>query len=59
MYADLEYEVGNEGVGLVLCEVVVLSVEHGEQQLQILQHLHQDCGVGVEEPQGEPLQNQI
>lgn len=59
MCANLEYEVGGEGVGLVFSQVIVLPVEHGKQQFQILQDLHQDCGVGVEEPQGEPLQNQV
>lgn len=59
MCVHLEYEVGDEGVGLVLSQVIVFSVQHGKQQLQILQHLHQDCGVGVKEPQGEPLQNQV
>lgn len=59
MCAYLEYEVGDEGVRLVLGEVIVLCVEHGEQQFQILQHLHQDCGVGVEEAEGEPLQNNV
>lgn len=59
MCTHLQYEVGDEGAGLVLSQVVVLAVQHGKQQLQILQHLHQDCGVGVKEAQGEPLQDQV
>lgn len=39
--------------------MVVLSVQHGKEQLQVLQDLHQDCGVCVEEAQGEPLQNEV
>lgn len=57
--AHLQEEVGQEGVGLVLGQVVVLPGQHGEQQLQVLQHLHQDRGVGVEEAQREPLQDQV
>lgn len=59
MCAHLYYEVGEEGVGLILSQVIILCVKHGKQQFQILQHLHQDCGVGVKEPEGEPLQNQV
>lgn len=57
--AHLQDEVGNKGGGLVLSQVVVLPVQHGKQQLEVLQHLHQDRGVGVEEAQGEPLQDQV
>lgn len=57
--AHLQYEVGDEGIGLILRQVVVLSVQHGKQQLQILQYLHQHCGVGVKEAQSEPLQNEV
>ena len=59
MCAHLEYQVGDEGVGLVLSQVVVLCVQHGKQQLQIFQNLHQHRGVGVEEAQREPLQDQV
>lgn len=59
MCAHLEYKVGDKGIGLILCQVVVLPVQHGKQQLQILQHLHQHCGVGIKEAQGEPLQNEV
>jgi len=57
--AHLQNEVGDEGVGLVFCQVVVLPVQHGEQKLQVLQDLHQNRGVGVKEAQGEPLQDQV
>lgn len=57
--AHLQDEVGNEGAGFILGQVVVLSAQHGKEQLQVLQDLHQDCGVGVEEAQGEPLQDEV
>lgn len=57
--AHLQNEVGHEGAGFVLGQVVVLSVQHGEEQLEILQDLHQDRGVCVEESQGEPLEDEV
>lgn len=59
MVPHLQYQVGDEGVCLVLRQVVILLGQRGEEQLQVLQNLHQNCGVGVIEPQREPLQDQV
>lgn len=56
---DLQDEVGDEGRGFVLAQVVVLSAQHGEKELEEFHGLHQHTGVRVEEPQREPLQDQI
>ena len=54
-----EYEVGDEGGSLVFVEVVVLSAQCGEEQLEVLQNLHQHSAVGFKETQCEPLQDQV
>src|SRR4029434_5335455 len=38
--SSFEDKVGNEGGGLVVAEVVVLAPQHGEEQLEELQCLH-------------------
>lgn len=43
----------------MLSEMVVLVTESDEEELKILQSLHQHAGVRIEEAQGEPLQDQI
>lgn len=53
----LEDEVRDEERGFVLGQMVVLVTERNKQELEILQSLHQDAGVGIEEAQGEPLQD--
>ena len=56
---DLEDEVGDEGVGLLFTEVVVVLAEAEEKELQVLQGLHQHTGVCVKEAQRVPLQDQV
>ena len=55
----LKDEIGDEGVGLQLTEVVVLLTEREEEELDELQGLHQHTGVGVEEAQREPLEDEV
>lgn len=57
--AYLQDQVGDEGVCFVLRQVVVLPVQHGEQQLQVLQNFHQDGGVGLKEAKRDPFQDQV
>lgn len=56
---DLEDEVGDEGRGFVLAQVVAVSAQHGEKELEKFHRLHQHTSVGVKESQCEPLQDQI
>lgn len=52
-------EVGEEGVGLILGHPVVVSHQHVEQNLEEVQTLEVDSGVGVKEPQSYPAQQQV
>lgn len=40
-------------------EVIILVTQGVEEHFEIIQSFHQDAGVGVEETQREPLEDQI
>ena len=56
---DLQQEVWNEVVGLQITDVVLLVGQEGEEPLYVVQGLVQHAGVGVVEPQGQPLQEKV
>ena len=57
--SHLVEDVGNEGVGLQVVQVVIVGSQHGEQLTDVLETLQQDACVCVKETQGEPLKDEV
>lgn len=57
--SHLQNEVGEEGIGLVVAHSVGVLYEHVKDSVKELQTLEVDCCVGVEEPEGDPAQEEV